>query len=76
MLARAEPAMPASLCDHCADVSDLLSWILSRVHLHRLCSSSEQGSNVSDAHNTRTKYFTYLEQERVILLLSKLREVQ
>jgi hypothetical protein len=50
MLARAEPA-------HCADVSDLLSWSLSRVHLHRLCSSSEQGTNVSDAHNTRTKIF-------------------
>ena len=76
MLARAEPAMPASLCDHCADVSDLLSGRLSRVHLYRLCSSSEQGTNVSDAHNTRTNYFTYLEQESVILLLWKLREVQ
>jgi hypothetical protein len=76
MLARAEPVMPASLCDYCADVSDLLSWSLSRVQLYRLCSSSEQGTNVSDAHNTRTTYFTYLEQESVILLLWKLREVQ
>jgi hypothetical protein len=46
-----------------------LSWSLSRVHRYRLCSSSEQGTNVSDAHNTRTNYFTYLEQESVILLL-------
>ena len=60
----------------CADVSDLLSWSLSRVHLYRLCSSSEQGTNVSGAHNTRTNYFTYLEQESVILLLWKQREVQ
>jgi hypothetical protein len=74
MLARAEPAMPASLCDHCADVSDLLSWSLSRVHLYRLCSSSEQGTNVSGAHNTRTNYFTYLEQDSVIILLWKLRD--
>ncbi len=76
MLARAEPAMPASLCDHCADVSDLLSWSLSRVQLYRLCSSSKQGTNVSDAHNKRTDYFTYLEQESVLLLLWKLREAQ
>ena len=76
MLARAEPAMPASLCDHCADVSDLLSWSLSRVHLHRLCSSREQETHVSDAHSTRTYYFSYLEQQSVILLLWKLREVQ
>ena len=76
MLARAEPAMPASLCDHCADVSDLLPWSLSRVQLYRLCSSSEQGTNVSDAHNIRTNYFTYSEQESVILLLWKLRELQ
>jgi len=33
---------------------------------------SEHGTNVSDAHSTRTNYFTYLEQERVILLLCKL----
>ena len=71
-----QDALPASLCDHCADVSDLLPWSLSRVHLYRLCSSNEQGTNVSDAHNTRTNYFTYLEQESVILLLWKLREVQ
>jgi hypothetical protein len=56
MLARAEPIMPASLCDHCADVSDLLSWSLSRVQIYRLCSSSEQGTNVSDAHNTNIDY--------------------
>ena len=31
---------------------------------------------MSDAHNARTNYFTYLEQESVILLLWKLREVQ
>ena len=73
MLARAEPA---SLCDHCADVSDLLSWSLSRVHLYRLCSSSEPGTNVSDAHDTHTNDFTYLEQESVILFLWKLQEVQ
>jgi hypothetical protein len=76
MLARAEPAMPASLCDHCADVSDLLSGRLSRVHLYRLCSSSEQGTNASDAHNTRTNYITYLEQESVVLLLWTLRQIQ
>ena len=52
----------------CLGVPDLLSWSLSRVHLYRLCSSSEQGTNVSDTHNTRTNYFTYLEQESVILL--------
>ena len=52
MLARAEPAMPASLCDHCADVSDLLSWSSSRVQLHRLCSSSEQGTCVRCAQHT------------------------
>jgi hypothetical protein len=46
-------------------VSDLLSWSLSRVHLYRLCSSSEQGTNVLDAHNTHTNYFTYLKQESV-----------
>jgi hypothetical protein len=62
MLARAEPAKPSSLCGHCADVSDLLSWSLSCVHLYRLCSSSEQGTHVSDVHNTRTNDFTYLEQ--------------
>ena len=73
MLARAEPA---SLCDRCAGVSDLLSWSLSRVHLYRLFSSSEQGTNVSNAHNTRTNHFTYLEQESVILLLWMLRVVQ
>ena len=76
MLAHAEPGMPASLCDRCADVPDLLSWSLSRVQLYRLCSASEQGTNVSDAHNTRTNYCTYLEQESGILLLWKLREVQ
>jgi hypothetical protein len=32
----------------------------SRVHLYCLCSSSEQGTNVSDSHNIRTNYFTYL----------------
>ena len=63
--------VPAILCDQCADVSDLLSWSLSRVHLYHLCGSSERGTNVSDAHNTRTNYFTYLEQESVILLLWK-----
>jgi hypothetical protein len=57
MLVRAEPAMPASLCDHCADVSDLLCWSLSRVQLYRLCSSSEQGTYVSDAHNHMHKLF-------------------
>jgi hypothetical protein len=68
--------MPASLCDHCADVSDVLSWSLSRVHLYCLCSSSDQATNVSDAQNTRTNYFTYLEQESVILLLWELRQLQ
>jgi hypothetical protein len=56
-LSRAEPVMSASLCDHCVDVSDLLSWSLSRVHFHHLCNSNEQGSDVSDAHNRRTKIF-------------------
>jgi hypothetical protein len=60
----------------CADVSDLLSCSLSRVHLYRLYSSSEQGTYVSDEHNTRTNYFTYLEQENVILLLWKLTQPQ
>jgi hypothetical protein len=64
------------LRDHCADVSDLLSCSLSRGHLYRLCSSSEQGTYVSDAHNARTMHFTYLEQESVIFLLWKLQEVQ
>ena len=39
------PCLLASLCDHCADVSDLLPLSLNRVHLYRLCSSSEQGTN-------------------------------
>jgi hypothetical protein len=68
--------MPGSLCDHCADMSDVLSWSLSRVHPYCLCSSSEQATNVSDAQNTRTNYCTYLEQESVILLLWELRQVQ
>ena len=32
----------------CADVSDFLSWSVSREQLYRLCSSSEQGTNVSE----------------------------
>jgi hypothetical protein len=39
----------------CADVSDFLLWSSRRVYNYRLCSSREQeGTNVSDAHNTRT----------------------
>ncbi len=75
LLALSLTCLLTSLCDHCADVSDLLFiWSLGRVNC--LCSSSEQGTNVSDAHNTRTNYFTYLEKESVILLVWKLREVQ
>ena len=43
----------------CADVSDLLSWSLSRVQLYSLCSSSEQGTYVSDAHNTLANSGTF-----------------
>ena len=64
--------MPASLCDYCVDVSDLLSCSSSRVHLYCLCNSNEQGTNVSNAHSTHTNYLTYLEQESVILFYGNL----
>jgi hypothetical protein len=47
--------MSVSCLRVCANVSDFLLWSLRRVYLHHLRSSSEQeGTNVSDAHNTRT----------------------
>jgi hypothetical protein len=38
-------------------LSNLLSWSLSRVQLYRLCSSSDLGTYVSDAHNHMHKLF-------------------
>ena len=47
--------MSVSCLRVCANVSDFLLWSLRRVYLHHLRSSSEQeGTNVSDAHNSRT----------------------
>jgi hypothetical protein len=68
--------MPASLCDHCADVSDLLSCSLS-LYTFVACAAQASREQTCQMRTTHAQnYFTYLEQESVILLLWKLRELQ